>query len=311
MHGKIHPHWFLPMNYFPCQYYIRAYSANFTENWFVKYETESSTVVDDDGNEIPMVVPVEPDKYHNINSNELIALQFNAKTKQFKLIEKVYTTNNSSNENEFIYHRENIIKCYYPEDFTEVKKVKPGQYIDGSNIGDLIYVATTDDGAAWTSNFYYGTKEYIGRRFRHYVDVNKTVITGYDAEGRPITTTVRITYTKPFIVYLDPHKFAEEHLDLTNQDYDFALVKYTEWSSWPNAKHPVSGRHKAIISKRNYYPYGWFEPYREYWTLLKRKPKEDNEDGYERICMMARTGKDTSYGLAISEIIYYKLNTNE
>ena len=307
MHGKIHPHWFLPINYFPCKYYIRAYKSDFDHTWYVKYDTESEEVpVETDGQTkmIPAVIPADPTKFHNINQDELIALQFNARVSSFYLIESVYTNDTPADPTgpELIFKRKNKIICHYPDDFDAPVAVAKAEHEIKENVVDLILVDNVDSHgySEHIRSVIYGTKVYMGRRVRHYMTIDKSF---YDEEGKHIGR-IYTDYHHPFKVILDPHNFAEKHLGITRQNYDFALVKYIEWSHrYGNPPKMITKRHKAIISDVGYYPYGWFEEKREYWTLLSSKHRE-------RICIQYHSQSKYHadyYGLAVSEIQYLKL----
>ena len=96
----------------------------------------------------------------------------------------------------------------------------------------------------------------------------------------------KIDHTLPWIVEVNPHTLATAK-NITN--YDFALMKYIHWDD--------ENGQKAIISDKNYYPMGWFEQHREYWTLFN---KNDNERLY---CVRS----NGPCGIGIREIHYISI----
>ena len=204
---------------------------------------------------------VFPTGYFGTNSNDHITITFNSKVSQFNLIEKVYMTNNNPTDSQFVFQRTNTIYCYYPDDFEVVSMLSPA---DGtltiSDMDSLFTFKGTGNPSISTNTFNYYNKLYIGRKY---------------SQGWA------------WVMEINPHILAETK---SITDYDFALMKYVYYDY---------GGHKAIISNRNYYPYGWFDDAREYWTLFN---KSDNERLY---CV--RRSSYGNYGIGISEIQYLKL----
>ena len=200
-----------------------------------------------------------PSGYFNTNANDYVTITFNSKVSQFTLTEKVYTTNNNPEDKHFVYERSNTIYCYYPDDFEIVATLTPGDgSLSISDLDNLFVFKGTGNPSVQSNTFNHYNKLYIGRAYN---------------------------YGWAWVMELNPCTLAESK-NITG--YDFVLMKYIYWHN--------SG-HKAIISDRNYYPLGWFDSRREYWTLL-------NKNVNERLYCVRRGGW---YGIGISEIQYLKL----